>query len=92
MQKKPKDEIAEIETLQEIWDYLRQSNISKKNITRLKILVNSENKEISKLSNVVLEVAMVKPHKRRRLKFLAKNNRDLLIKLRETGLIDAHHW
>jgi hypothetical protein len=44
------------------------------------------------MAGIVLEVARVKPHKKRRLKFLAKENRELLYKLEESGLIMAHHW
>lgn len=75
----------------EIFGYLKQSHISDKNVKRLKQLVDSESDKIAKLANIVLEVADVKPYKRRRLKVLAKERRDLLQKLEETGLILAHH-
>jgi len=75
----------------EIFGYLKQSHISNKNVKRLKKLVDSESDQIAKLANIVLEVADVKPHKRRRLKVLARERRDLLHKLEETGLILAHH-
>jgi len=39
----------------------------------------------------MLEVAQVKPYKKRRLKVLAWERRDLLQKLEDTGLILAHH-
>jgi len=90
--RKPKAEIDEIDQTEEIFNYLNQSNISKKNISRLEKLVCSQNKEISELANIVLEVALIKPHKRRRLKFLAKENRQLLAKLKNSGLIMAHHY
>ena len=70
---------------------MEQSHISKKNLARLNILAESENMKISELAGIVLEVAKVKPHKKRRLKVLARERRDLLEKLRETGLIFAHH-
>ena len=90
--RKPKEEIDEIDQSEEIFNYLNQSNISKKNIARLEKLACSQNQEISELANIVLEVARIKPHKRRRLKFLAKENRELLSKLENSGLIMAHHW
>jgi len=40
---------------------------------------------------MVIEVAKVKPHKRRRLKVLAQQRSDLLAALQRTGLIAAHH-
>ena len=75
----------------EIFGYLKQSHISNKNVKRLKQLVDSESDKIAKLANIVLEVADVKPYKRRRLKVLARERRDLLQKLEEIGLILAHH-
>jgi len=75
----------------EIFGYLKQSHISNKNVKRLKLLVKSESENIAKLANIVLEVADVKPYKKRRLKVFARERRDLLEKLEETGLIFAHH-
>ena len=43
--------------------------------------------EIAELARVVLEIGKVKPHKRKRLSFLARNHHDLILKLEETGLI-----
>ena len=87
----PKEKRDAIEQTDEIYGFLQQSNISKKNISRLKTLSTSSNEQTAELAKIVLEVARVKPHKRRRLKFLAKEHRDLLRKLDETGLIFAHH-
>jgi len=89
--RKPKVEINEIDMEREIFGYLKQSHISDNNVKRLKMLVNSESENIAKLANIVLEVANVKPYKKRRLKVLARERRDLLEKLEETGLIFAHH-
>ncbi len=89
---RPKEEIAEIEQGQEIYNFLSQSHISKKNITRLNILKESENTKISEYARIVLEVAKVRPYKKRRLKIFARENRPLLKKLRDTGLIMAHHY
>lgn len=90
--RKPKNEIDVIDQEFEIFGYIQQSNISKKNIARLRTLATSENSKIAELAETVLEVAKVKPQKKRRLKVLAKERRDLLVKLEETGLIFAHHY
>ncbi len=90
--KKPKEERSAADQQDEIFGYLNQSNISKKNITRLEKLKSSQNEKISELASIVSEIAKIKPHKKRRLKFLARENKDLLLKLEETGLIMAHHW
>jgi len=87
----PQEEREAIEQQDEIFGFLGQSNISAKNMARLRVLSSSSNAETAKLAQVALEVALVKPHKRRRIKFLAKTNRELLMKLEETGLIFAHH-
>ncbi len=88
----PKNEREAIEHEDEIFGFLKQSHISNKNVSRLKILASSENLRIAELADIVLEVAKVKPYKKRRLKVLAGARRDLLQKLKETGLIYAHHY
>lgn len=85
----PKDEITEIEQKDEIYGFMQQSNISSKNIARLNELKNAKNNEVSEWASLVLEVAKIKPHKRRRLKILAAKNKELLLKLTEIGFIDA---
>ncbi len=88
----PKEKREAIEREDEIFGYLQQSHISAKNIGRLRKLVLSDNQRISEMAGIVLEVAEVKPHKKRRLKVLAQKRRNLLKKLEETGLIFAHHY
>ncbi len=87
----PKEERQRIEQKDEIFGFMKQSHISEKNVDRLKILASSSNSEITELAAIVLEVARVKPYKKRRLKVLARERKDLLEKLEETGLIWAHH-
>lgn len=81
-----------IEQSDEIFGYLRQSHISQKNLGRLRTLAASDDPHIAELAAIVLEVGAVKPYKRRRLKVLARERRDLLAALERTGLILAHHW
>ena len=90
--RKPKAEREDIEQSDEIFNYLRQSHISGKNVRRLRELTQSKNGKIAELAAIVLEVAEVTPCKKRRLKVLARQRRDLIRKLDETGLIMAHHW
>lgn len=87
-----KQEREAVEHEDEVFGYLRQSHISDKNVSRLRELAKSPNARIAELAEIVLGVAEVKPHKKRRLKVLARDRRDLLQKLDETGLIMAHHW
>jgi len=60
-------------------------------MSRLEQLAKSEEPRLARLSAIVLEVAQVTPYKRRRLKILARNHRDLLRKLGKTGLL-LHTW
>ena len=88
----PKEGREAIEQKEEVFQYLRQSHISAKNVARLKKLTESSNERIVEYAAIVLEIAEIKPYKRRRLKVLARTRRDLLEKLEDTGLIFAHHW
>ncbi len=87
----PKEERTAVEQEEEIFDYMNQSHISDKNVERLKILSESENERIRELASIVLEVAKVKPYKKKRLRVLARERRDLLDDLERTGLIFAYH-
>jgi hypothetical protein len=91
MLKKAKRRKDSIEQEDEIIGFMKQSNISKKNIARLNILKLSNNKRIAELAAITLEVAKVKPNKKHRLKVLAKEHRELFIRVKESGLIYAHH-
>ena len=88
----PKANRDAIEQEEEIFNYLHQSHISAKNTARLKQLAASNNPRIAELAAIVIEVAQIKPFKKRRLQVLARERRDLLDALERTGLIDAHHW
>ena len=75
------------EFLHEIYGYWEQSNISKKNIGRLKILKESTINEVAELANVVLEVAKLYPFKKKRIRKIAKENKELIPKIEYVGLI-----
>jgi hypothetical protein len=81
-QRLPRDQLDRIERMDELYGFLEQSNISPKNITRLKILGQHANSEVKHLALLILEVARVKPHKRRRWKFLAQNHHELFLRLK----------
>lgn len=72
----------------EILAFLRQSNISARNLERLRILSESSEEEVARLARLVREVAMICPHKRKRLTFLAKEHKALFERLRELELLD----
>ena len=90
--RRPTSEREEIEQTEEVFNYLRQSRISDKNVHRLRELAQSENGKIAELAAIVREVAEVTPCKKRRLKVLARQHRALIRALDETGLVMAHHW
>jgi len=88
----PRSERKAIEDREDIFGFMHQSHISPKNVARLEQLAKSETAKVASLAAIVLEVARVTPYKRRRLKILARNHRDLLRRLDETGLVFAHAW
>jgi len=81
-QRLPREELGRIERLDELVRFLDQSNISAKNMSRLETLKRDPNKEVSELAGLIFEVALAKPHKRRRSNFLAQHYPDLWQRLR----------
>ena len=86
----PKEEREEIECRAAIFNFLRQSRISGRNVLRLRDLAASSNENTAELAGIALEIAEIKPCKRKRLRDLASTRRDLIHRLEETGLILAH--
>ena len=80
-QRLPRTEREYIEIMDELSGYLDQSNISRKNVIRLTQLCGHSNLKVRDRASLILEIANVKPHKRRRFKFLARYGRDLLERL-----------
>lgn len=83
--KVPKDERNDIMAEEEITGIIFQKNISEKNILKLKKISASNNKLLKELAKFVLEIALVHPHKKNRIKYLLKNRRDLLKEFNERG-------
>jgi len=83
----PVEERLAIEQEDEITGFLKQSNISHANMARLKTLTSSPNSKIAQLGRLVLEIARTHTQKKGRLRFLARERRDLLAQLEETGLV-----
>jgi hypothetical protein len=87
----PKPNRDAIEQEEEIFNYRKQSHILAKNTARLRTRAASDDPRLAELAAIVIEVAEVKPFKKRRLQVLARERRDLLDALERTGLIAAHH-
>ena len=85
----PKEKRQFIEERDEIECFLSPSNISEKNLDRLKILTASPNSEIARMATLVWEISKVHPYKRKRLSFLVRERKDLIIQLEEKGLISV---
>ena len=88
-QRLPRDQREYVDRMDELYGFLEQSNISRKNIIRLEILAQHVNNDVRHLAMLILEVARVKPHKRRRWKFLAHNHFGLYVRLKELWGDDA---
>jgi hypothetical protein len=79
-----------LQALIDIERFLHQSNISARNIARLKRLCGSPSEEVRRKAALVLEVAKARPGKRRRWGFLARSNPALLDRLTEEGLLPEY--
>jgi hypothetical protein len=79
----PREQLDRVERMDELYGFLDQSNISKKNIARLEILTQHANGAVKDLALLILEVVRVKPHKWRRWKFLGKNHPALFERLKD---------
>lgn len=77
-QRLPRAKRDRIERLDGLWGFLDQRNISAKNIERLKALTSHPDPEVQTLAGLVLDLALVHPHKRRRWRNLAMRQKDLL--------------
>lgn len=71
----------------EILGFLEQSRISDKNIARLRTPVQSDNGRIADLAACVLAVAQAAPYRRRRIRILARQHRDVLKRMEAVGLL-----
>ena len=72
----------------EILGFMDQSNISQKNIARLKSFASIDDATFQKLRVLILEIAQLAPRRRGRWKLVASNRRDLLQAAIEAGLIE----
>ena len=69
----------------EILGFLDQSHISPRNLARLRVLGRSENTRIANLAHLVLDVGAATPYRRRRIRILALERRDILKQMEEVG-------
>ena len=74
------------------WDFLEQSNISAKNIARLRELVKIEDAAFQTLRQMVLEIALIAPRKRHRRKRLDFDHPDLLRRATNEGLVEEYNF
>jgi hypothetical protein len=74
--------------LDEIYGFLEQSNISKKNLLWLRHLETKEIADVASLAGLVRQIAEVHPRKRKRWKRLRQQHRDLFRQAVDAGIID----
>ena len=85
--RKPREEREQVRALLDIEGFLNQRNISAKNISRPKSLCKSPDQGVREKAELVLEVARLKPHKRKRVGYLARRKPELLGQLARHGLL-----
>ena len=76
-QRLPRGGLEQIEQFEELYHLLEQSNLSARNIERLKVLCASAHDRVRPLADLVLEIARVHSRKRGRLEFLVRQRQDL---------------
>ena len=82
----PKEERHAIEARLEIEGFLSQSHISNKNLDRLRQHTSSPDPMIANAAAVVLQVAVIAPYKRKRLRVLRRVQPDLIAAVIDLGL------
>jgi ribonuclease HI len=80
-QRLPGMEQEHIEQLDELHCFLGQSNLSARNVERLKGVCGSANDKVRQLAALLLEIARVHPRKQGRLEFLAGQRGDLFARM-----------
>jgi len=69
----------------EVWGFLKQTNISARNIARLESLSSIKDAAFQKFRRLVLEIARVRPRKRQRWKNVRREYPDLYRKVVAAG-------
>ena len=77
-----------LDAIEEAVGFLDQSNISEKNIARLKKFTKLAHPRAAELAALILDIARVKSHKRKRWGFLRRNHPELIERAYEVGLIE----
>lgn len=77
-EKLPKAQRQSAAALDELAGFVAQANLSGQNIARLKVLSKSEDATVRSRAQVLLEVAQVHPHKRKRIAYLREKHPALL--------------
>ena len=80
-QKLPKEELRFISAKEELLGFWNQSNISTLNMKRIERLKRFPSEDIQNLAHLTFEVATVKPHKKRRMRWLRKNQPDIFYRV-----------
>lgn len=75
----------------DLWGYLRQRNISPGNMRRLQTILSTPAlQELFPLARVILQIAEVKPHRRKRLSFIMWNHPDLWKEMIAVGIVESY--
>ena len=84
----PKEQRNRTQWLDEVYGFLEQSNISAKNIERLRLLEKCDIDDVMRLAAFVRQVAEAQPRKKKRWPWLRENGPELFEKAVRLGLCD----
>lgn len=83
----PKAKRQEIRDQGFVWSVMDQKNISKGNMATLQRIATDYDTELGEQGAALLEMAKVKPHRKKRIRWLYENRHPLFVELVRLGLI-----
>ncbi|HYM61514.1 MAG TPA: hypothetical protein VEZ11_11555 [Thermoanaerobaculia bacterium] len=87
----PKSERERKRWLDALWEMLhRQSNISRKNLQMAAMWASEGDAEVAALANLVIDIGIAHPHRRKRLPFIRRNRPELWKRMVAAGM--AEEW
>ena len=76
------------EARETLFGFLMQSNISERNVSTARLLLEIDDPDLHEIVELVLGIARLKPHKRRRWKWLHENHPEILDRVKANPNFD----
>ena len=76
------------EARETLFGFLMQSNISERNVSTARLFLEIDDPDLHEIVELVLDIARLKPHKRRRGKWLNENHPEILVRVKANPKFD----